>query len=268
MKLELALTVYCNQKSYQMYEVKTFKDNQVTANITGKGDLIVKIRGNNYSDLFEAASVKEAWDNNSVENKNHIATLEIYCLIAQRSDRRFHPGESFDLKVIANFINSMCFDKVRILHPHSSVTLALINNSEAISHFSFVKKAYDLIDNPVLVSPDAGAYKVTHEIAEQLNADLVPSNKVRVNGLPQISIQGNVKDRNCLIVDDLADGGRTFMYLAKELKNQGAATIYLYVTHGQFNNGFDDLKESVEHIYCTNSYRDIDNLFVTQFSVI
>lgn len=250
------------------YEIKKFKDGQVTANIIENGNLDIKIRGNSYEDLFTAAAIKEAWDAENSENKTTIAKLTIFCLIGQRSDRRFNKGGSFDLKVISTFINAMQFDKVFILHPHSPISLALINNSEKISHFEYVEKVYKTIGNPILVSPDAGAYKTTHGIAEALNADLVPSNKVRVNGAPVISIQGDVKDKECLIVDDLADGGRTFKSLAKALKDQGATKVFLYVTHGQFNYGFDELKKTIDHIYCTNSYKNIDDKFVTQFDLL
>ena len=250
------------------YDIKKFKDGQVAAKLLEKGNLDVKIRGNSYEDLFRIAAIKEAWDADNSLNKTVTASLTIYCLIGQRSDRRFNPKESFDLKVIANFINSMKFDKVEILHPHSAISLALIENSNKLSHFPYVKKAYEAIGNPVLVSPDAGAYKTTHEIAEKLDSDLVPSNKVRVDGAPVISIQGEVKDKDCLIVDDLADGGRTFKFLAEALKKQGAAKVYLYVTHAQFNYGFEELKETIDHVYCTNSYKDIDDGFVTQFKVI
>lgn len=250
------------------YDIKKFKDGQVAAKIVEEGNLEIHIRGNSYEDLFAIASIKEAWDADNTMNKTATASLTIYCLIGQRSDRRFNPKESFDLKVIANFVNAMYFDKVEILHPHSAISLALIENAGKLSHFSYVKKAFDAIGKPVLVSPDAGAYKTTHEIAEKLGADLVPSNKVRVDGIPQISIQGDVKDKDCLIVDDLADGGRTFKFLAEELKNQGAAKVFLYVTHAQFNYGFDELKETIDHVYCTNSYKDIKDEFVTQFKVI
>jgi ribose-phosphate pyrophosphokinase len=249
------------------YEIKKFNDGQISSKITENGDLEVKIRGNSYEDLFVAASIKEAWDAAHSMNKNVVSSLFIYCLIGQRSDRRFHENESFDLKIISNFINSMKFDKVSILHPHSSICLALIEHSEPIPHFPYVEKAYHAIGSPVLVSPDAGAYKTTHEIAEKLNADLIPSNKVRINGNPHISIQGDVENKTCLIVDDLADGGRTFKYLAEELKKQGATKVFVYVTHGQFNYGFDELKECLDHVYCTNSYKEIEDNFVTQYKI-
>ncbi|WP_370086919.1 phosphoribosyltransferase family protein [Ekhidna sp.] len=247
------------------YETKKYKDGQVTSKILEFGDLVVTCRGNSYEDLFSVASIKEAWDR--LDYNGHYSELNIMSLIGQRSDRRFNEGESFDLKVISNFINGMDFKQVNILHPHSSVTLALIHNSESISHFEFVKKTYEKLNHPLLISPDAGAYKTTHEIAEKLNADLIPSNKVRVNGEPKIQIQGNLDSKDCLIVDDIADGGRTFEYLAKELKRQGANKVFLYVTHGQFNYGFDELRESIDHIYCTNSFRDIEDDFVTQYKI-
>ena len=250
------------------YEIIKFKDKQVASKILENGDLTVKIRGNSYEDLFAAASVKEAWDNNGSSNKNKVSKLEILCLIGQRSDRRFNSGESFDLKIIANFINEMSYDEVHLFHPHSSIALALIHRSKSMDHFHFVQKTYEHLNEPILISPDAGAYKTTHEIAEKLNANLIPSNKVRVDGNPLIRIQGDVKNQTCLIVDDLADGGRTFKYLADELKRQGAHKVYLYVSHGQFNHGFSELKESLAGIFCTNSFRDIDDDFVTQYKVI
>lgn len=249
------------------YKTNKFKDGQVSAKILESGDLDIKIRGNSYEDLFKIASIKEAWDSENTLNKKNNSILTIYCLIGQRSDRRFNKGESFDLKIISKFINNMNFDKVYIFHPHSDISLALIDNSEKIPHFKYVEKTFKQIGNPILVSPDAGAYKTTHEIAQKLNADLVPSNKVRIDGVPVISIQGDVKDKECLIVDDLADGGRTFKFLAEVLKKQGATKVFLYITHGQFNYGFEELKETINHIYCTNSYKNIDDNFVTQYKL-
>ncbi|GGG12061.1 hypothetical protein GCM10011344_10920 [Dokdonia pacifica] len=250
------------------YTIKRFKDGQITASILTKGDLHISLRGNTYEDLFTAASIKDAWDAYHALEKSATTTLTLYCLIGQRSDRRFHEKESFDLKVITRFINSMRFDLVQILHPHSDVSLALIENAIQIDHFEYVQKTYHTIGNPVLVSPDAGAYKTSHSIAERLEANLIPSNKVRIDGKPMISIQGDVKNKECLIVDDIADGGRTFKLLAEELKNQGATKVFLYVTHAQFNYGFDEVKQSIDHVYCTNSYRDIEDPFVTQYEVI
>lgn len=250
------------------YEINNYRDGQISVDNVTVGDLEIKIRGNSYEDLFKIASIKEAWDAENRTQKNKLAKLTIFCLIGQRSDRRFHTQSSFDLKVIADFINEMHFDEVKVLHPHSSVLLALVHNSVAISHYPFVKKVFKQLGAPTLVSPDAGAFKTTYEIATILNADLIPANKVRINGNPIVQIQGDVHQKECLIIDDLADGGRTFIQLAEALRAQGASKVFLYVTHGQFHDGFDRLLEVIDHIFCTNSYRDISADGVTQFAVV
>lgn len=247
------------------YKIKKFKDGQVSAKVeTTIDNLNIHIRGNSYEDLFKAAAIKEAWDN--CNNGN--SYLTIGCLIGQRSDRRFNNGESFDLKVIAKFINSMNFTSVGILHPHSVVSLALIDNSYEINPLEYVEQALKDSGADCVVSPDAGAYKYTYNIAEFLKKEMIAANKVRdAEGNPLINVTGDVKDKSCLIVDDLADGGRTFNLLASKLKELGADKVFLYVTHGQFNYGFDELKEYIDHIYTTDSFRDIKDELVTQFKL-
>ncbi|MBO6515440.1 MAG: ribose-phosphate pyrophosphokinase [Bacteroidia bacterium] len=248
------------------YETQKFDDGQVSAKLTNPNNLHVKLRGNSYEDLFKAASIKEAWDHQTGDKGQ--AELTLYCLIAQRSDRRFNENESFDLKVVARFINQMGFDRVNLLHPHSSVTPALIEKSRILSHLEYVKKAYHDLNNPVLISPDAGAYKEAHGIAETLGASLIPANKVRVDGAPKIELQGDVTGKTCLIVDDIADGGRTFIRLAHRLRESGAEKVYLYVTHAMFHYGFNEVEEALDGVYCTNSYRDLSHPLIRQYDVL
>ena len=75
--------------------------------------------------------------------------------------------------------------------------------------------------------------------------------------------------QDCIIVDDICDGGRTFIELAKVLKSKGAKDIYLYVTHGIFSKGIEVLREHFNHIYCyhlINYKGNIDNNFLTVFN--
>lgn len=251
-----------------MFTLKQYADGQWSASIEDDSNLLLKIRANSYEELFKIASIKEAWDYRQRSNAMRKSRLELYCLIGQRSDRRFNENQSFDLRIISSFINQMNFDEVAVFHPHSSVVLALIHRSESIDHFSYVKQTFDLCNKPLLISPDAGAYKETHRISEKLGADLIPANKVRVDNEPKIVIQGDVNGKDCLIVDDIADGGRTFMHLAKALKNDGAQKVSLYVSHAQFNYGFDDLAENIDLVFCTNSFRDIEHPMVHQFKIL
>jgi ribose-phosphate pyrophosphokinase len=73
-----------------------------------------------------------------------------------------------------------------------------------------------------------------------------------------------------VIVDDICDGGRTFLEIAKTIRSErniSILKIYLVVTHGIFSAGFDELKKHFDGIYCTNSVSDIDNELVKQLNI-
>ncbi len=253
-----------------------YPDSQINVQIEDSVDRLktVKYRIDSYEDLFVLKSFVEA--------RNHyygglmFTKLFIPCLFGQRSDRRFQEHESFGLKVICDFINSMNFSKVEIFDSHSDVSLALINNSVKISSKQRVEETVLEISrlgvnttrDLVLISPDAGAYKKVFKYAEDLSLPLVAANKFRdLKGEVTLNILGDVKGKNCLIVDDILDGGFTFHLLAKQLKEQGANKVYLYISHAYFNKGIN-FSDYIDHFYCTNSVKNIEDPKVTQFKII
>lgn len=251
-----------------------------------KGDTILKQRINSYEDLFFIRACADVLQHQGIGGWS----LFIPCMFGQRSDRRFVNFQSFDLKLITDIINECRFDEVEILDPHSDVTMALIENSVKKSSLEFVKKAVDDLYKPkngintcnfTLVSPDAGAYKKVFEYGEAMNLPVVAAVKHRdTEGKISLTFMGDVKDKHCLIIDDLCDGGYTFEVLGKALKEQGAYRVYLYITHGIFSKGFIELTKWISHIYCTNSVKDLDltnrgtqgglelSNFLTQYKVI
>ena len=73
--------------------------------------------------------------------------------------------------------------------------------------------------------------------------------------------------KDAIIVDDICDGGKTFIELAKVLKQKNVGKIYLVITHGIFSQGFEGLASYVSGIYTTNSVKDIeDGEIVDEFS--
>jgi ribose-phosphate pyrophosphokinase len=251
------------------YEKIKYPDGQISVKMVDTINSEIKERINSYEDLMYIVSIVDARKNLAIPNDS--VSLFIPCMFGQRSDRRFQSGQSFDLKIIANLINSCEFSKVKILDTHSDVTLALINNSEKVSSFQYVEEAVKDInsDNLVLVSPDAGAYKKVFTYAEDLNLPVVAANKYRdLDGNINLSFLGGVDGKDCLIVDDLCDGGYTFLLLARALRSQGASKVYLYVSHGYFSKGYDELATCIDGIYCTNSVKDIRHGLVKQFKVI
>lgn len=215
-----------------------------------------------YKDLFILKSIVEVYN----YNKKPIIAITIPCLFGQRSDRRFKDNESFGLKIITDFINDLNIPFVHILDTHSDVSLALVNNSTKLKADEYINKTIADINNKsiVLVSPDSGAYKRVFSLAESLNLPLVAANKYRdLDGKITLNITGDVKDKECLIVDDICSRGTTFIKLSDELKKLGALKVYLYITH--FEGGCNEYKQTIKKlnnvidgVYTTNSFRDFD----------
>jgi ribose-phosphate pyrophosphokinase len=131
------------------------------------------------------------------------------------------------------------------------------------------------MSNIVFLSPDAGALKKVYKVADNFQSkyDVVVCSKHRdINGKlskTTIPLTEELMDKDLFIVDDLCDGGGTFVNLARTIKEneQFKGRIYLIVTHGIFSAGFETLSEYFDRIYTTNSIKDIqDGTIVNTFS--
>jgi ribose-phosphate pyrophosphokinase len=187
-----------------------------------------------------------------------------------RQDRVTCYGESLSLQVMAGLVNVCGFDEVVVLDPHSAAVEMLVNNIKVVSQKRIVKKMCELdfmvAEGKVLVSPDVGAREKAFGISKVIPFDtMVVMNKRRdpVTGkLGNATIDGecaHLVGATCMIVDDICDGGRTFINAAIELKKHGAKSVELFVTHGVFSKGFSELSEHIDHIYTTNSYCQLES---------
>lgn len=248
------------------YEIVRYPDNQISVKMTEfPTDFTIRIAS--YEDLFVLQSIVDVY----LYNRKPLLSITIPCFFGQRSDVRFGENQSFDLGNICDFINQMDIPTIKILDPHSTVLTGIIKGAVKISSFEYVKTVLTDINgylgNTVLVSPDAGAYKKVFKYAEDLNFPVVAANKFRdLQGKITLNILGDVKGKNCLIVDDLLDGGYTFHLLGKELKEQGAEKVYLYISHAYFNKGVD-FTPYIDHFYCTDSVKEINHPKITQFKI-
>jgi ribose-phosphate pyrophosphokinase len=185
-----------------------------------------------------------------------------------RQDRVMQPDEPFSLKIFCDMVNGQNFKSVAIHDPHSDVTPALLNNCIVIPQWELAQRTLpqEYISEYLFVSPDAGAYKKVSK--------LISDDKRIAIGVKNRDSQGNIthtdvfspvpiEGQNCVIVDDICDGGRTFIELAKTLKDKGADSVILYVTHGIFSKGIDVLKEHIDHVYTTNSFPNISTDYLT-----
>jgi ribose-phosphate pyrophosphokinase len=201
-----------------------------------------------------------------------LETLIIPYFPSARQDRVMIKGEPLSVKVYAAIINNFKFKKVVVFDAHSEVTPAVLNNCEVITNHKFVEKVIQEIGTDVLlIAPDGGALKKIYKVSEFLGGvDVVECSKsrdVKTGKLTGFKVYTNdLQGKNCLIVDDICDGGGTFIGLAEELKNKNAGKLYLAISHGIFSKGFEDLKCFVR-IFTTDSFKNIENDCITQIKL-
>lgn len=176
-----------------------------------------------------------------------------------RQDRVCNPGESLSIKVVADYINGIGFYQVGIVDPHSDVTTALFNNVKVYPQESFALSMtlHTNRRNTIIVAPDAGASKKAAKFATaggfsgmiqaSKERDLL-TGKIVETTVPDIL----VGDMNFLIVDDICDGGRTFIELAKKLRPLTTGEISLFVTHGIFSAGTEVFDNLIDAVYTAN----------------
>ena len=204
--------------------------------------------------------------------------LEICYLLGARSDRKFEGGSvNYIKEVLAPIINAQKFKRVTILDPHSDVTEACINNFKKQTQYSqglitFVLRDYfnsgsTDYSKMRLISPDAGALKKVYDVAESIGykEEIVIASKhrdLKTGKITHTEVPLKTEDlyKDFFILDDICDGGRTFIEIAKALREKNATgKIFLVVTHGIFSAGLKPLNEHFNGIYTTNSYVDMSD---------
>ena len=213
-----------------------------------------------------------------------------------RMDRTKNSSEVFTLKYFANIINSLHFDQVFVLDPHSDVSVALLNNVTVINPDDYIAKTIQQIkDNNhieddkeiVLYFPDAGAYKRYKDIECLKPYEKIYGQKVRdwntgkITGLTIVdkdnnTIQGSFENNYVLMIDDIISFGGTMYYSAVKINEFNPKAIYAYATHvepksfwdidkGTFRKAFgysnydgSENKQIVTKLYTTNSIYNLN----------
>ncbi len=173
----------------------------------------------------------------------NIIDLQLPYVPYARYDRRMKKVDSQSLKVFANILNSLNFNKVTIADPHSNVVENLIDRSVIIPQHKIVQLFnIDIKKYTHIVSPDQGASKKIKALSDMYNIPIIHCDKARDSSdmIANVLIHDEVpKDAVLLIVDDICDGGGTFLSVASELqKINPSAYMTLVVTHGIFSAGF------------------------------
>lgn len=178
-----------------------------------------------------------------------------------RQDRVCNLGEALSIKVFCDLINAQGYRNVEIWDAHSDVTPALLHRCKNVEQWEFA--TFDPVLSCVVVAPDAGAEKKAGKVADKLGCYQLNFSKIRdvstgaVTGVQMNNWSAHFRNFTKYIVDDICDGGRTFIEVAKKLKEKDPdKKVYLYVTHGIFSKGLEALKPYIDHVYTANIFPD------------
>ena len=171
-----------------------------------------------------------------------------------RMDRRID-GYSFSLKVFAELLNTIGSKKISTYDVHSGKASLLIYNFQNLSVELYQREFLKEIDFEIdrIVLPDEGASERYRQIVKTFPYVQGYKSRDKDGNVTDIGIYGDVDGKNCLVLDDICDGGATFLKLGDKLKQGGAKQLALFVTHGIFSKGLEDLLKMYSKIGCTNS---------------
>ncbi len=240
------------------YEVISFPDGEKHLKIKEldrKDTVEIICRITNSDDLFLLMQLSDILNRQCVS----IDKITIAYLMTMRCDRLFSFEQPFSLKIVADVINSFNAKKVLIIEPHSSTCLDLIKNSEAW----YTSKG--LLPYPTTVCfPDKGAFvrysnnmlMRPHIICSKVRD--VATGKITSFSLDEICMYKEGEE--IIVVDDLCDGGGTFVGIASKLRELKPKKLTLAITHAVQRAGIDRVAGVYDEVVITNSYKDWDNL--------
>lgn len=181
-------------------------------------------------------------------------------LPGSRQDRLFGDGDVlFAAKSIAKEINARSFARVFTLDAHSEVSVGMIDRCYNVPAEEMLdiasRNKIQFPEYAGIISPDAGAEKRASGFAKKLTLPVIhgwKSRDVATGMLKGFGVEPLEAGKHYLIVDDICDGGGTFLGLQEVIEAMGC-TADLYVTHGIFSQGTEKLLEKFGNIYTTDS---------------
>lgn len=179
-----------------------------------------------------------------------------------RQDRRVRSARvPITAKVVADFLSSVGVDRVLTCDLHAEqiqgffdVPVDNVFASPVLLDDMLAKN----FQNPVIVSPDIGGVVRARAIAKLLHdTDLaiIDKRRPKANIAKVMHIIGDVRNRDCIIVDDMIDTGGTLCKAAEALKQQNANRVFAYATHPVFSsNAVENIQNSViDEVIVTNT---------------
>ena len=245
--------------------IKRFADGEIyieiNENIRGNSVFVVQSTSTPANDnLMELLLCIDALRRSSAKNITAVIPYFGYA----RQDRKVAPRTSISAKVVSNLITNAGANRIVTVDLHAGQIQGFfdipVDNLYTTPMFArYIKKKFKT-KNLICVSPDVGGVQRTRGLATKLKVDLAIIDKRRPEaGKSEVmNIIGDVKGKNCIIVDDIIDSGGTIVNAVEALKKAGATDVYVFVTHAVLSGGAADKikKSKIKKLIITDT---IDN---------
>ena len=218
--------------------IKRFSDNEIyveiNENIRGNSIFVVQSTSNPANDnLMELLICIDALRRSSAKNITAVIPYFGYA----RQDRKVVPRTAISAKLVSNLITNAGANRILSVDLHAGQIQGFfdipVDNLFATPIFArHIKKKLNL-NNLICVSPDVGGVERTRALSRKINTSIAIIDKRRPTpGKSEVmNIIGDVKNKICVIVDDIIDSGGTIVNAAQALKDKGAKDVYVYITH-------------------------------------
>jgi ribose-phosphate pyrophosphokinase len=245
--------------------IKRFSDGEIyieiNENIRGNSVFVIQSTSTPANDnIMELLLCIDALRRSSAKNITAVIPYFGYA----RQDRKVAPRTSISAKVVSNLITNAGASRIVTVDLHAGQIQGFfdipVDNLFTTPMFAkYIKKKFKT-KNLVCVSPDVGGVQRTRGLATKIKADLAIIDKRRPEpGKSQVmNIIGDVKGKNCIIVDDIIDSGGTIINAVEALKKAGAIDVYVFITHAVLSNNAAELikKSKIKKLIITDT---IDN---------
>ncbi|HEY1402948.1 MAG TPA: ribose-phosphate pyrophosphokinase, partial [Pyrinomonadaceae bacterium] len=230
---------------------------QITENVRGGDVFIVQPTcPPTDANLMELLVMLDAFRRSSAERVTAVIPYYGYA----RSDKKDRPRVPIAAKLVSNLIATAGAHRVLTMDLHAAQIQGFfdipVDHLYAapvfIGHYQ-----ENPMPNLTVVAPDTGGAERARAYAKRLNAELALCDKRRekANVAEVMNVVGDVRGRNCLVVDDMCDTGGSLTKVAKALKSAGAASIHACFTHAVLSgHACEQLAQSdIERVVTTNT---------------
>lgn len=218
---------------------------EINENVRNKDVFVIQSSSDTVNDhLIELLLLLDALKRSSCFR----VTTVMPCMPYSRQDRKVKSRVPISAKMVANIIKTAGTDRFLTSELHAPQIGGFfdipVDNLHMFKVFIPKIKEEHPNNNICIVAPDAGSIKVAKSYAGKLNCDVAMIYKHRSGPgkIDEMKLIGEVKNKTCIIVDDMVDSGGTLIKAANLLTSNGAASVECYCAHAVLSG------EAVENI--------------------